>query len=145
MVCDAVVAKINDDGEDKIFIFFLDPKTDTIKDGLNLEDISEIYDNLPYDTLMVVEAVLKDGTKDVDIDMDEFIGGKYGKYDIFIHIKDLMPFRLGQRIDENSEEVEYKTIKQVIFEGEFPAIAKNCIQQTREELSKQLNEDNEDV
>jgi hypothetical protein len=132
---DAVVGKIFEEGEDKIFLFFLDPEDNTIKDGLNIQDDSEVYQELGNDTLMVSEVVLKDGTKEVEIDLDDFIGGEYGKYDIFIHIKDLMPFKLGHRDDnKNLDELNYKTVIQVIEDGEFQSIAKECIEIVKNEV-----------
>ena len=131
MEYDAIIAKIFDEGEDKIYLFFSDPKTEIIKDGLDLLDSSDIYMNLSYDTLIVVEVLLKDGTKEIEIDIDDFIEGKYGKYDIFIHIKDIMPFKLGKK-DKNDILIPRK-VEDVILDGEFQQIASECILMSKEE------------
>jgi len=132
MEYDAIIAKILENDEDKIFLFFSDPETELIRDGLDLLDSSNVYMELPYDTLMVVEVLLKDGTKEVDINIDDFIDGKYGKYDIFIHIKDIMPFRLAKK-DEKTGKLKPRKIVDVIKDGEFQQIASECILMSKEE------------
>ena len=127
---DGVVAKINSNDEDKIFLFFLD-KEKIIRDGINIQDDGNIYQELSYDTLMVVEVILKDGTKEIDIDIDDFLGGEYGKYDIFIHIKDIYPFRLGKKSEDDPDDFNFRTIKSIIFDGEFQDIAKECIEMVK--------------
>jgi len=140
MVYDAIIAKIFDDDEDKIFLFFSDPKTEIIRDGLDLLDSLNIYMKLPYDTLVVVEVLLKDGTKEVNIDIGDFITGKYGKYDIFIHIKDIMPFKLGRKDDETGDMMP-RTVVNVIKDGEFQQIASECILMSKKEIeNKQKDE-----
>lgn len=143
MKYDGVVAKIFDDNEDKIFLFFLDPETGKMRDGLDIQDNMEIYKNLSYNTLMVVEVLLKDGTVEVDIDLDDFIDGQYGKYDIFIHIKDLLPYKLAHKNDEGK--VVDRSVDQVIQAGEFPDVALECIELTKEELSNREKQKEENV
>ena len=142
MKYDAIIGKIFNEGEDKIFLFFLDPETNKLRDGLDLLDSAEIYKTLTYDTLIVVEVILKDGTQEVDIDINDFIDGKYGKYDIFIHIKDLLVFKLGKKIDNDEDDVTTRTIEEVILDGEFQEIGTECIQLCKEEM-KEIKQDND--
>ena len=142
MKYDAIIGKIFDEGEDKIFLFFQDPKTKDIRDGLDLLDSAEVYSTLTYDTLMVVEVILKDGTQELDISIDDFISGKYGKYDIFIHIKDLLPFKLGKKIEEGKE-MSTRKIEEVILDGEFQDVGTECIKICKEEMIE-LNQQNKE-
>lgn len=130
MKYDAVAAKIFDEDEDKIFIFFLDPETNIMTDGLNILDNTDIYDDLKYNVLVVCEVTLKDGTEEMNIDINKFIKGEYnyGLYDIFIHIKDI---RFYSIFNENKET---KTIKDTILSGEFQDIAKESIEMTKKEI-----------
>ncbi len=126
MIYDGVIAKIFDDGEDKIFLFFLDKEEDVITDGLNLDDNNiKVYQDLTYDSIVTVEVSLKDGTKEVEVDLYDFVDGEYGKYDIFIHITDLLSFRLGQKDDDGN--LNYQDVKDIILDGNFQGIAKDCI------------------
>ncbi len=143
MSYDGIVAKIFDEGEDKIFLFFLDPETNLIKDGLDILDGTNVYKDLSYDTLMVVEVLLKDGTKEVDIEIDDFINGKYGKYDIFIHIKDLLPFKLGKK-DEKNDLMLPRLVEDVILDGEFQEIAVECVKMCKEEMLEINNKENDE-
>jgi len=137
MTYDAIIAKIFDEGEDKIFLFFLDPETGEIKDGLDLLDSTDVYLDLTYDTLMVVEVVLKDGTKEVEIDIDDFIAGKFGKYDIFIHIRDIMPFKLAKKNDNDDDIMLPRYVEDVINDGEFQEICTECIKMAKEEIQNE--------
>jgi len=137
MTYDAIISKIFDEGEDKIFLFFLDPETGEIKDGLDLLDSTNVYLDLPYDTLMVVEVVLKDGTKEVEIDIDDFIAGKFGKYDIFIHIRDIMPFKLAKKNDNDDDIMLPRYVEDVINDGEFQEICTECIKMAKEEIQNE--------
>lgn len=134
MIYDAIITKIFNEGEDKIFLFFLDPETGIIKDGLDILDSTNVYSDLSYDMLMVVEVVLKDGTKEVDIDIDDFIAGKYGKYDIFIHIRDILPFKLAKKNETDDEIMLPRIVEDVIKDGEFQEICTECIKMVKEEL-----------
>lgn len=138
MKYEAVVAKIFNEGEDKIFLFFLDPDNNVIRDGLNIQDDMNIYELLDYHTLVVCEVILKDGTEEVKVDLDKFISGEYGRYDIFIHIKDLSSFMLGKNksSDSDSEDVIERTVEDVIIDGEFQSVAMECIEITRELKNK---------
>jgi len=144
MKYDAIIGKIFDEGEDKIFLFFVDPETGKLRDGLDLLDSGEIYKTLTYDTLIVVEVVLKDGTQEVEINIGDFIDGKFGKYDIFIHIKDILPFKLGKKLEEGEEEMLPRTIEDVILDGEFQEIGSECIKICKEEIHEinKINPDN---
>ena len=122
----------------KIFLFLIDPKDNTLKDGVNISDDTNIYEKLSYDTIQVVEVLLKDGTIDADIDLDAFVNGEYGLYDIFIHIKDITSFKLGKK-NENKI-IQSNTIEQVIYDGEFQDIAIECL-----ELSKKQIQEEEDA
>lgn len=135
MKYDAIIAKIFDEGEDKIFLFFLDPETNMIRDGLDLLDSTNVYMDLPYDTLIVVEVLLKDGTKEIEVNLDDFIAGKYGKYDIFIHIRDIMPFRLAKPDDDD---ITPRTVEEVIIDGEFQEICNECIKMAKEETQNNV-------
>lgn len=132
MTYDGVIGKIFNEGEDKIFLFLLEDKK--VKDGINISDDSDIYQNLSYDTLQVVDVILKDGTIDADINLDDFILGKYGQYDIFIHIKDVMTFKLGKK--DINDDITKKSIENVILDGEFDDIVNECL-----EMSKIKKED----
>lgn len=134
MIYDAIITKIFNEGEDKIFLFFLDPETGIIKDGLDILDSTNVYLDLSYDMLMVVEVVLKDGTKEVDIDIDDFIAGKYGKYDIFIHIRDILPFKLAKKNETDDEIMLPRIVEDVIKDGEFQEICAECVKMAKEEL-----------
>jgi len=144
MTYNGIIAKIHDDCEDKIFLFLLDKENNILKDGVNLDDDNiKIYKHLTYDTIVAVEVSLKDGTKEIKVNLDDFIDGKYGKYDIFIHIKDLSPFRLGYK--DKNDNIIYKTVEQVILEDEFQSIAKDCIVMAKKEVLKIEKEVNKNV
>lgn len=126
MLYDGVVAKIFDEEEDKIFLFLVDPDTNILKDGVNISDENSIYKDLTYDMLMVVEVMLKDGTKDVKVDLDDFVNGEYGQYDIFIHVKDKLSYKLGK--NDNEGNVKPRLIPEIVKDGEFESVVLECIE-----------------
>lgn len=136
MVYDGVVAKIYDD-EDKIFLFLVDPDTGIIKNGINISDDSNVYKDLTYDMLMVSEILLKDGTQDIKVDLDDFIEGEYGQFDIFIHIKDKLSFKLGK--NDSDGNLKPRTIPDLVMDNEFESVALECIENTRN-IFKEMEE-----
>jgi len=119
MKYNGVVIKLNE-----LFLFLLDPKTLEIKDGINISE-HEVYNKMKDDQLMVVDVIFKDGTEEIDdLDLDEFIyGDKYGKYDTFIYIQDIMLFLIKDEING--------TLKELIDKGDLTDIATDCIEQSK--------------
>ena len=133
MVYDGVVARILQEGKDLFYLFMLDPVKNVLVDGINISE-HQTYNDLGYDQIMVVNVELKDGTKTLDeIDLDEFIhGDKYGRLDVFIYIKDLLLFTIG-----DSTNIIKVLILDILEKGEFTDVAVDCINRTKEELKKQ--------
>lgn len=124
------IAKIYDEGENKIFLFLIDPKTKKVKDGINISDDSDIYQDLTYDLLQIVEVKLKDGTLDAKINLDDFVNAKYGRYDIFIHIKDINSYKLAKNVNDK---LEPRTVEETILDGEFESVLSECIELSNNE------------
>lgn len=132
MLYDGVVAKIFDEEEDKIFLFLVDPDTNMIKNGVNISDETHIYKELTYDMLMVVEVMLKDGTKDVKVNLDDWVNGEYGQFDIFIHIKDKLSFKLGKNDEKGN--IRPRIIPDIVSDGEFEDVVLECIENSKKIL-----------
>jgi len=132
MEYDGIVTKILQDDEDYYYLFLVDPVKKVLVDGVNISE-HKAYDDLTYDQLMVVSVELKDGTKILEnIDLEDFVHNeKFGKYDIFIYIKDLLLFTIG----DHSNLIKL-SISNILEKGEFNDVALNCIERTKEELKK---------
>ena len=119
MKYDGVVIRI----EDNLFLFVLDPDTKNLTDGVNISS-HECYDKLSCEQLVVVNVIFKDGTAEIDkIDLDEFIhGDKYGRYDTFILISDIITYT----IDNLSE---------LIKKGELNIIGKTFISESKKNIT----------
>jgi len=115
MKYDGVVLKI----EDNLFLFVLNPETKNLTDGVNIS-AHECYENLKHTQLVVVNTIFKDGTEEIDkIDLEEFIhGDKYGKYDTFILISDVITYTIPNLLD-------------MIKKGELNMVGKTCIEDSK--------------
>ena len=83
----------------QLYLFIFDAETNMVKDGISISDHA-CYKDMRDDQMMVVNVSFKDGTKDVEVDLDDFIyGDKYGENNIFILIHDLLLFSVSD--DEN--------------------------------------------
>jgi len=115
MKYDGVVLRI----EDNLFLFVLNPDTNNLTDGVNISD-HECYKKLKSNQIVVVNSIFKDGTTEIDkIDLDEFIhGDKYGQYDTFILISDVVTYTIPNLSD-------------LIINGELNIIGKTIIDDSK--------------
>lgn len=115
MKYDGVVLRI----DDNLFLFVLNPDTKNLTDGVNIS-AHECYDNLKKNQLVVVNTIFKDGTEEIEkIDLDEFIhGDKYGKYDTFILISDVITYTIP-------------TLSNMLKKGELNMVGKTCIDDSK--------------
>jgi len=115
MKYDGVVLRI--DGN--LFLFVLNPDTNNLTDGVNIST-HECYDKLKKNQLVVVNTIFKDGTEEISkMDLDEFIhGDKYGKYDTFILISDVITYTIPTLLD-------------MIKKGELNIVGKTCISDSK--------------
>jgi len=119
---------------DELFLFILDPETNMIKDGVSISE-HECYKDLSDGQIMVVNVIFKDGTKELDIDLDEFIyGDKYGQYDIFLYINDVMKFEVNIE-NEINEKLDKITIQNIIDKGDLNNVAIDCITKSKKEIN----------
>lgn len=127
MKYDGAVIKI----DDLLYLFLLDYKTNSIKDGINISE-HECYKDIKYNQLMVVEVEFKDGTEVIDdIDLDEFIyGDTYGRSDVFLYIKDILLFNISKETDK-----EQISIYELVENGELTTIITNCINHSKNNIN----------
>jgi len=127
MKYDGVVIRFSK--ESNLYLFILDPDSKELQDGINISE-HRSYQDMNQNQLMVTEVTLKDGTEEMDkIDLQEFIhGDSYGRYDVFIHIKDIMLYSIG----ENENFGSNITLEKIAKRGNLSEVAINCI-----EISKQ--------
>jgi len=135
MKYDGVVARIKA-VEDKFFLFLVDPDG-IMHDGINISDHRNIYEELTYDQLMVVNVILKDGTMEMEtIDLDEFIhGDKYPRENIYLYIQDILLYTIGK------DKTKTTKIADILKRGEFSDVAFDCIgdaSKQAEDLKKKL-------
>ncbi|MEI8045843.1 MAG: hypothetical protein WCI92_00585 [Bacteroidota bacterium] len=118
-----VVARTIVANEDKFILFMLDPDTGQISDGVNISDHKNVYVELKYNHIMVVNVDIKDGTSELDnVDLDEFVhGDKYDKSNIFLHIQDIVLYGVKDKIMD------------IINNRNFDKIALDCISKARAE------------
>lgn len=108
----------------QLYLFILDPDSNTIKDGINISE-HKCYKNMRIDQLMIVDVTFKDGTKNIEnIDLDEFIyGDQYGINNIFILIHDLSLFSVTDK--ENNKSL---TLEDLVKNGELNNSILECIE-----------------
>ena len=113
---------------DKLYLFILDPDTNTIRDGITISE-HDCYKDMKEDQLMVVSVIFKDGTLEIDkIDLDEFIyGDVYGSHDTFLLIEDKMSFSINDKKNKKRN----VSLDELIKKGKLGDIAKECIEFTK--------------
>ena len=134
MIYDGIVIKVEKKSKDQLYLFFLDPKSNELSDGINISD-HKVYDNIRYDQIMVVHISLKDGTLELDkIDLEEFIhGDKYGREDIFLYIQDILLYNIDSEINLFKNKIDI-TAEQIVKKGEMNDLALELIEKSKEDI-----------
>jgi hypothetical protein len=127
MIYDGIVIKV-----DELFLFILDPDEDKLLDGINISE-HDCYKDLKKNQLMVVKVIFKDGTQEIDnIDLDEFIhGDRYGMYNVFLHIQDILLFSIGEEVLLDIQDVK---LEDIIKNGDLENLGKECIEISKKKL-----------
>lgn len=134
MIYDGIVIKVEKKPKDQLYLFFLDPESNNLSDGINISD-HKVYDNIRYDQIMVVHISLKDGTLELDkIDLEEFIhGDKYGREDIFLYIRDILLYNIDSEINLFKNKIDI-TAEQIVKKGEMNDLALELIEKSKEDI-----------
>jgi hypothetical protein len=134
MTYDGIVIKVEKKPKDQLYLFFLDPESNNLSDGINISD-HKVYDNIRYDQIMVVHISLKDGTLELDkIDLEEFIhGDKYGREDIFLYIRDILLYNIDSEINLFKNKIDI-TAEQIVKNGEMNDLALELIEKSKEDI-----------
>jgi hypothetical protein len=134
MIYDGIVIKVEKKPKDQLYLFFLDPESNNLSDGINISD-HKVYDNIRYDQIMVVHISLKDGTLELDkIDLEEFIhGDKYGREDIFLYIQDILLYNIDSEINLFKNKIDI-TAEQIVKKGEMNDLALELIEKSKEDI-----------
>lgn len=114
----------------KLFLFLIDPESGELQDGINISGHKN-YDNLSDSQLMIVNVIFKDGNEELDtIDLDEFIyGDKYGKYDTFLFIHDIVLYSIGY--NENDDEPIEMSLETIAEKGDLSKVVLDCIKNSK--------------